>query len=153
MLSRGDRSVRIDAGGIHVEPAKDGFWEDNLVAADPTDPARRIYYCVLEGPEVGVYARGTADLKGGLAEVTLPEHFAHVAGTDGLTVQLTPRSVASKGVAAVELSTRRLVLRELMDGRGTYGVDYLVQGVRAGREAYQVVRAAPGSSQGASRPR
>ena len=89
---------------------------------------------------MGVYCRGTARLSDGRAEVTLPEHFGQVANDAGLTANLTARSGESKGVAATELTTRRLVVEELGSGRGAYDVDYMIHGVRRGREDYRVVR-------------
>jgi len=140
-LRQRERSVRISSYGIFVRPMKDEAWTYNFVAEHP-DPTKEIYYAVLEGPEVGVYARGTAQLLEGSATVPLPDHFAQVASPLGLTVQLTPRSALSNGVAATEVTTERLVLRELAGGAGSYAVDYFVQGVRRGGEGYEVVRPA-----------
>jgi hypothetical protein len=58
----------------------------------------------------------------------------------GLTVQLTPRSALSKGVAACSLSTRELGIVELFEGTGEYDVDWAVHGVRRGCEVFEVVR-------------
>jgi hypothetical protein len=103
-----------------------------MFAADhPHDPALSIHNSVLEWPEVGLYCRGTAQLLEGRASVGIPEHFAHVASEDGLTVQLTPRSAASKGLAATDLTPTALEITELWGGTGTYDVDWTVQGIRA----------------------
>ena len=126
------RTVRIDQNGVQVSPNKVLFGraEDppptftwDFVAEHPEDPTKEIHYCVLEGPEVGVFVRGTARLDEGKARVMLPEHFGHVASPSGLTVSLTPRSADSLGVAATTLSCRDLVIQELARGHGNYDVD------------------------------
>jgi len=122
------------------EPARSSVPDVNFVAEHPEDPTLQIHYNVIEGPEVGVYARGTAKLSGGRAVVSLPDHFAHVTSEKGLTVHLTPRSADSKGVAASRLSLRELEIVELFGGTGAYDVDYIVHGVRRGAEGFEVVR-------------
>jgi hypothetical protein len=72
--------------------------------------------------------------------VVLPAHFEHVAAAEGLSVQLTPRSAGSKGVAATRVSIRELEIVELHGGKGAYDVDYVVHGVRRGQERFEVVR-------------
>ena len=59
-----------------------------------------------------------------------------------LTVQLTPLSVASKGLAVTEKTTDRVVVRELANGRGNYQFDYIIMAVRLGYEDFQVIRPA-----------
>jgi len=131
------RTVRIDTDGIRAS-VKD--YLNEFVVDHPEDPESEIHYSVVEAPEVGVFARGTARLQRGEARAPLPGHFAHVASAERLTVHLTPRSQKSKGVAATNVSTNEIVIRELGRGRGTYDVDWLVHGVRRGREDYRVVR-------------
>ena len=41
----------------------------------PTDLSKEINYVAIEGPEAGMYVRGSAHLEYGEATVTLPEHF------------------------------------------------------------------------------
>lgn len=60
----------------------------------------------------------------------------------GMTVQLTPLSAESKGLAVVEKSVRGFMVIELDAGQGTYDFDYLVMVVREGYENYQVFRPA-----------
>lgn len=152
-MSDGDHAISISPRfGLTALPAKVGEW--NFAADHPTDPARQIYYNVLEGPEVGVYVRGTARLEAGRALVALPEHLGHVACETGLTVQLTPRAAESEGVAAVRLTLRELELQELRGGSGSYDVDFLVHGVRRGHEDFQVLRERnTGAMRGAARSR
>lgn len=129
----------LSTRGIFVTPSKENF-DLSFVAPLPERPGLAAHYCVVEGPEVGVQIRGTATLHDGKATVRLPEHFALVAAPTALTVQLTPRSPRSKGVAASSLSRTELVIEELAGGQGSYDVDWLVQGIRKGREHYEVIR-------------
>lgn len=165
ILTNGDRTISISPEGIRMSPDKAGLGdalqappagvarpgrdleplpapppELNLVAAHPTDPALQIHYNVIEGPEVGLYVRGSTRLERGQAVVSLPDHFAAVASEQSLTVQLTPRSAQSKGLAATKLSIHELRIVELGGGAGEYEVDYFVQGIRRGREGFPVIR-------------
>jgi hypothetical protein len=54
----------------------------------PTKEGMRLVYGVLEGPEHGVYHRGTVEGKG-LVQVNLPEYWHKLVGNQ-YTVQLTP---------------------------------------------------------------
>ena len=54
----------------------------------PTKPGKRLVYGVLEGPEHGVYHRGTAEGKG-LLKIELPEYWHKLVGED-YSIQLTP---------------------------------------------------------------
>lgn len=108
-----------------------------FVQAPPEDPSVEIYYAALEGPEPGTYVRGEAELVAGEAMIELPEHFALVTSSQGLTVQLTPIGEWLQ-LYVVELSPQRLVVREAQGKDGKFF--YLVQGVRKGYEGFQVVR-------------
>jgi hypothetical protein len=137
----------VDCGQLHLKDKNgqgtliDGCTgEKNAVMNHPRDPRLQIYYGALEGPEAGLYVRGTASLVGGQARVTLPEHFALVASNEGLTAHLTPRSPGSQGLAVVRLAKNTLEVAELGRGTGTYEFDYLVYGQRVGKEGYRVVR-------------
>jgi hypothetical protein len=112
----------------------------NFVCDNPQDPSTHIYYAAVEGPEVAAYTRGKATLHNGEATIELPDHFASITDEDSITVQLTPRSASSKGLAAVEVSGGRIIVRELMNGTGDYAFDWRVEGVRKGYENYRVVR-------------
>jgi hypothetical protein len=78
----------------------------------------------------------------GRAVITLPEHFTAVAVEATMTVQLTPRSADSLGLASVEKSLTGIVVRELFNGTGTYEFDYIVMAVRRGHENYEPIRPA-----------
>ena len=109
-------------------------------ADNPSDPSTEIWYACIEGPEAAAYVRGTAVLVNGQATIPLPEHFAAIAVSDGMTVQLTSRSADSLGLAVIERSVDRIVVRELQRGNGTYEFDWRVEAVRKGFEDYKVIR-------------
>jgi hypothetical protein len=111
----------------------------NFVADHPTRYGFKIVYTSLEGAEAGIYHRGTVSLRQGHAAIELPEHFALLANLDTITVQLTPRSLRSKGVAAGALQEDRIEVGELNGGTGSYDVDFIVHAVRRGFEERQTV--------------
>lgn len=122
------------AGSLQVTGTK------NFVVPHPADSAREIVYSCLEGPEAAVYVRGRARLARGVAEVAYPEHFAHVVNPETVTVQLTPRSASSAGLAVVDQSAAGFNVRELADGSGSYDFDYHATGVRRGYEGFTPTR-------------
>jgi hypothetical protein len=129
----------------YMEVATDGTGRivanvKNFRVDNPRDPATEICYASVEGPEAAVYVRGTARLEGGRATIDLPAHFQDVASEKGMTVELTPRSASSLGLAAIERSPSRLVVKELRRGQGDYDFDWLVKAVRRGHEDFRVVR-------------
>lgn len=109
---------------------------------NPDDASTDIVYASLEGPEAAAYLRGTAELTNGTAAIETPQHFRHVASNVGLTVNLTPLSAESLGLAVVEKSPERFVVRELHGGSGTYEFDYMITAVRKGHEDFQVIQPA-----------
>jgi len=100
-------------------------------AKHPKVAGARIVYSSLEGPEAGIYHRGTVDLVDGRAIILLPEHFAALADPKSITVQLTPVSLASLGVGIAGIEADRITIGELQGGRGSYPVQFLVQAARA----------------------
>jgi hypothetical protein len=132
--------------GIYVDAFGDGIvWGDNIATKTPhPDRAETdIVYACLEGPEAAAYLRGTARLIDGRAEIDLPDHFRAVIIGDGMTVQLTPLSAESRGLACTHKNTDRIEIVELYDGTGNYDFDYTVTAVRKGHEDFQVIRSRP----------
>lgn len=133
---------------------KGQLWSDVLVAYDslncygfklfrmpyPDRPGTEIAYACLEGPEVAAYVRGKAHLVGGHATITLPEHFTAIALEDTMTVQLTPRSRDSRGLAATEVTLAGVQVDELLQGTGDYEFDYVVTAVRRGFRNFEPVQ-------------
>ena len=107
---------------------------------DPDDPTRDIWYGCIEGPELAMYVRGTARLVNGRARIELPDHFRKLADEQGMTVQLTPRSAESKGLAAVRVSLDGIEVVELLNGRGNYEFDWEVKAVRKEHRDFRVYR-------------
>jgi hypothetical protein len=131
--------------GMYVDLAGDGIvWGDtkNFRIPNPDKPGTEIWYCALEGPEAAAYVRGTGHLVSGSAQVALPDHFVAVASSEQITVQVTPLSAESKGLAVVEKSPEMFAVRELNNGNGSYDFDFMVTAVRKGHEDYQVIRPA-----------
>jgi len=112
----------------------------SFVQPDAKDPSKEIVYAFFEGPEHAVFLRGTAKLIDGAAVIDTPEHFRTVAGEEGITVQFTPRSAKSKGLAAVAVTREKIRIEELMGGTGTYDFDYFITAKRAGFEKHEPVQ-------------
>jgi hypothetical protein len=121
-------------GNMKLWLAGDG--NKNFIMPHPLDPSKEIMYACLEGPEVAAYCRGRAALADGHCEVAFPDHFALVANPDTLTVQVTPRSADSKGLAVIAHSAKGFVVEELGGGKGAYDFDYFVSAVRRGHEHF-----------------
>lgn len=112
----------------------------NFVEPNPRDASTDIYYASLEGPEAAMYIRGTGLLEGGRAVISLPAHFSDLASSQGITVQVTPLTADSLGLAVVAKSTTGFEVRELMRGTSTYEFDWEVKAVRMQHLDYEVVR-------------
>ena len=63
-----------------------------------------------------------------------------MASVDGITVQVTPLSAESKGLAVVAKSLDGIVVQELQNGAGSYSFDFTVTAVRQDQENHQVLR-------------
>jgi len=129
-------AMRVEGDGHGV------VWADFKLfrVPDPDDATRDIYYGCIEGPELAMYVRGTARLVNGRARIELPDHFRKLADEQGMTVQLTPRSAESKGLAAVRVSLDGIEVAELLNGRGNYEFDWRVEAVRKEHRDFQVYR-------------
>jgi len=110
----------------------------SFIVADPSNSDRLIKYTSLEGPEAAIYVRGTANLVSGQAYIEFPDHFSAMAAPSSITVTLTPRSVRSMGLAAVNVSSQGMEVAELGGGRNSYTFDYVAYAVRKGFEDYEV---------------
>jgi hypothetical protein len=115
----------------------------NFATPFPDRPGAMIQYACLEGPEVAAYVRGSAELVNGSATISLPDHFTSIVLEDTMTVQLTPRSASSMGLAATDVTLGGIEVRELLKGTGSYRFDYIVTGVRRGYRNYAPVVAFP----------
>ena len=112
----------------------------NFRMAHPNIPGIDIVYTCVEGPEVAAYVRGTATLSNGIAEIEFPEHFQIVASEISLTVQVTPLSADSKGLAVTGKNSNGFEVKELFDGIGNYSFDWEAKCIRKGYEDFQVLQ-------------
>ncbi|UZR97040.1 hypothetical protein [Chondrinema litorale] len=112
----------------------------NFKVPHPNDASKEIWYASLEGPEAGMYMRGTSTLVNGEASIELPEHFSSLASAKGITVIITPLSADSKGIAVTSKNPEKFSVKELMSGTGNYDFDWEIKAVRQGFEDYKAVR-------------
>ena len=130
-------SLRSDGNGVgylYVSGTK------NFVMEHPSRPNYQIFYSAIEGPEAAAYIRGQVELVNGEAQIQYAEHFIEVANMDGLTINLTPHSAESKGLAAIERTADGFRIKELFSGTGNYLVDWEAKAERKGFEDFEVVR-------------
>ncbi len=114
--------------------------EKNFCVPDPEDPTRDIWYASIEGPEVAMYVRGTAQLVNGRARIELPDHFRKLADEQSMTVQLTPLSPDTLGLCAARKGLNGIEVVELRNGRGNYAFDWEVKAVRKEYRDFRVYR-------------
>lgn len=115
----------LDAHGeAHIRGDLRVVGRKEFVEPHPSHPNQSIHYAALEGPESGTYYRGTAQTKGGYAIVQLPPHFQITTHEQGLTVQVTPHSLALVAVVSKDLT--QIVVQADRD----VGFDFFIQGVR-----------------------
>jgi hypothetical protein len=85
---------------------------------------------VTETGDNQIVARGTATLQNGSYTVTLPRDAAAKIRENTLTVQVTPLSAASKGLAVVRKEAGSFKVTELMSGSGSYAFDWTLTALR-----------------------
>lgn len=139
--------------GIYVDQDGQGVVHADVKSfrvPHPDKPLEDIWYACVEGPEAAMYVRGTGQLVHGRATIELPEHFRALAVEDSMTVQLTPRSFESKGLAVGRQALDGIEVGELNGGRGNYEFHWEVKAVRRAHQDFAVTRpwthATPGSS-------
>lgn len=124
-----------DVPSVHgsITPEGSGYFYSDVIASGTrlrSEPNMIYQYGAMTGPEVAIYTRGTARLVNGQARLELPDHFREMADETGLTVQVTPLSPESNGLAVVSKSLNGIEVRELMKGTGTYEFDWEVKSIR-----------------------
>lgn len=60
-----------------------------FIIPHPQNPDKYLVHAALEGPEVAVFYRGTAQLQNGQAVIQLPDYFEALTQAEGRTIQLT----------------------------------------------------------------
>ncbi|NOT32392.1 MAG: hypothetical protein HOP15_18255 [Planctomycetes bacterium] len=115
----------------------------SFVQPHPLDASKEIQYVSLEGPEHGVYFRGTATLVDGRAELVTPASFRLVARAEGLTVSLTPLG-PSRGLYVAHKGLDSIAVRENEGGKGDgwsrVEFDFLVMGERSALPTHVAIR-------------
>jgi hypothetical protein len=96
----------------------------------PTKPGKRLVYGVLEGPEHGVYHRGTVEGKGNLL-VELPDYWNKLVNED-YTITLTTHGNYSAHIVEKSLNSFIIGLTgpSFLKMFKPIKVDYLVHGSR-----------------------
>ena len=112
----------------------------NFRIPHPEKSDKNIWYACLEGPEAAAYERGTIDVINGEAFIPYSEHFRLVINPNSVTVNLTPLTTETYGLAVIEKTAEGIKVKELMEGNGNFQVDWEVKGVRKGHENYEVIR-------------
>ena len=128
----------IELDGYSGNVSIDGSYYTNK--KHPSKSNFVISYSSLTGPESGIYTRNVIEINNGEANVKFEDHFALQVNPESISVQLTPMSAKSKGLAAVDVTNEGFTIKELYNGSGNYKVSFFVQGIRKGDEKYQVVR-------------
>lgn len=106
----------------------------------PENEDSSIWYASLEGPEAGAYERGTGSLSDGEVFISYSDHYRMVANTNTVTIQLTPHSADTYGLAVIEKSSGGFKVKELKGGTGNFSFDWEVKAIRKGFENYEVIR-------------
>ena len=132
----GNITVTLDgATGVLAKSGVNGFLIDH-----PNNTSQQIFYASVEGPEAGMYIRGSGRLSDGVAEIALPGHFEAVARRETVTVQVTPTSRETRGLIVTKKSTSSFVVEELGEQFGKTTFDWLVMAERGDIDPIQVVR-------------
>ena len=124
VTSAGTRLFSVDTAGNLRATTK------SFDIPHPTKPGKRLVYGVLEGPEHGVYHRGTAEGQG-TVKVQLPDYWSKLVGID-YTIQLTPwgnYTISINEKTADYFSIQMNGLPLLVKNK-TFKVDYIVHGSR-----------------------
>jgi hypothetical protein len=126
-------------GNVHVTGDLSASGTKPFIQPHPKDASKEIVYIALEAPEAVIMLRGTAQLRNGKSVIELPEHFHVVAAEEGMQVQVTPYSADTFGLAVVERSRVKIVVKELKNGQGNFKFDYFITAIRAGFEKHQPI--------------
>lgn len=137
------KAAGVDQAGIYIDEQGRGIvWGDakNFRTDFPNEPDKEIWYASVEGPEVGAYDRGVGKLKSGECFIPFPDHFSALIDPNTITVQLTPQSADTYGLAVIEKTSKGFKVKELKKGKGNFSFDWEVKAKRKGYEDFQVVR-------------
>ncbi|NUQ74173.1 MAG: hypothetical protein HUU21_11510 [Polyangiaceae bacterium] len=111
----------------------------------PLDPAHKnLVHGCLEGPELGVYYRGEAQLTDGRAVIALPSYFEALTRKENRTVTVTPRYEGDEPISALAASkivNGRCVIRAIDHQNPSQRFYWEIKAVRADVPELQVERA------------
>jgi hypothetical protein len=133
----------VEKAGIYIKSeGESAVFADvkNFKVAHPEDNGKEIWYASIEGPEAAIYHRGEGTLNEGEIFVEFPETFKMLADLGSLTIQLTPQSAASKGLAVIEKNSYGFRVKELFEGKGNYSFYWEIKANREAFKDYQVIR-------------
>ena len=92
----------------------------SFIIEHPTQKGKKLQYASLEGPENGVYVRGTTDKE----TIELPEYWSELVREDSITVVLTP--IGKKQDLFIKEKSNKLI--KIGGAEGSF--DYVVYGER-----------------------
>lgn len=122
---------------LHIEGGLKVSGPKQSAQSHPRDSSKSIVYAAPEGPEVGTYVRGSANLDSGKAVIQLPDHFNMVTADSQITVQLTPIGKWIDLYVDAK-SPDRIIVKSAESQDGEF--DYIVRGVRKGFEDHKVIQ-------------
>lgn len=85
---------------------------------------------ITETSDNQILVRGTALLQDGECVISLPSDAIRKIQENTVSIQLTPLSASSKGLAVVRKETASFAVAELMSGTGSYEFDWTLTAVR-----------------------
>ncbi|MEK7104402.1 MAG: hypothetical protein AAB842_03325, partial [Patescibacteria group bacterium] len=137
-------SYRLDIyGNANIQGTLSAFTK-NFVINHPLDPEnKKLVHSSLEGPEVGVYYRGEAQLENGKTTIELPSYFEALTRKENRTVLLTPKFENSEPVsnlAASAVENGKFNIRAIDQNNPSQKFYWEVKAVRADIAPLEVER-------------
>ncbi|NOT37860.1 MAG: hypothetical protein HOP11_10825 [Saprospiraceae bacterium] len=114
--------------------------QKTFVVDHPLEKDSLIVFSCIEGPESAAYERGTGSLVNGRATIHFSINFKLIVNPSTITINLTPLSLNSLGLAVIEKTDGDFLVGELHNGTGNYSFDWEVKGKRIGFENFQSTR-------------
>jgi len=107
-------SAKLEVNGHFAATSK------SFIIDHPTKENKKLQYASLEGPENGVYVRGTTDKE----TIELPEYWSELVHEDSITVVLTP--IGKKQDLFIKEKSNKLIKIGGVEG----SFDYVIYGER-----------------------
>jgi len=105
----------------------------SLVGTNPVDQSS-LHYVALAGPEAAAYERGESTLSNGEFFVAYSDHFKQTINSTTVTVQVTPYSADTYGLAVTQRTADGFLVKELKGGTSNFTFSWEVKAVRKGLE-------------------